>query len=339
MAECLENIISIKGSCSPETSGSGYYLDDADVTLKEVGKYVGEEYANAEALVQAKKKLAAHQVAAKIGSYFKGQFLHKTILSGERVGYEQTSQSLITADATKWGGTEIEFRNLDSFLQVHISEISLYTDFTGNVSLRVYDVVQGKLLDTITLATTAGQISRTYVNKNYSSDRRDLILGFVYLRSGIGSYETLLTGTHCGQCTDTNGRRTLNNFAIGRAISLADGDAFIYDNFDSASDTAGLSLVYSISCNHYNWLCSIQNMLGLPLLYRTAAEIMHYGLQQVDRNNTRATLNPDVLKMKADRYEALFEESMADLLPSMILPSDSRCFLCNDYGKFRTILP
>ena len=339
MAECLENIISIRGSCSPETPGSGFYLDDMDVTLQEVGKYVGQEYANAEALVQAKKRLAAHQVAAKIGSYFKGQFLHKTILNGERVGFEQVDKDLIAADATKWGGTEIEFRNLNSFLQVHLSEISLYTDFTGNVSVLVYDTVQGKLLDTIVVATTAGQISRSYVNKNYSSDRRDLILGFVYLRSGIGSYNTLLTGTHCGQCTDRNGQRTLNNFAIGRAVSLDNGDAFLYSNFESASDTAGLSLVYSISCNHYNWLCSVQNVLGLPMLYKTAAELMHYGLQQVERNNTRATLNPDTLKMKADRYEALFEEAMNDLLPSMILPSDSQCFLCNDYGKFHTILP
>jgi hypothetical protein len=339
MAECLENIVSIRGSCSPETSGSGFYLDDFDISLEEIGKYVGSEFANAEALVQAKKRVAAHQVAAKIGAYFKGQFLHKSILSGERIGFEQTDQELIAADATKWGGTSVEFKNLDSFLQVNISEISLYSNYTGNVSLRVYDIVQGKLLDTITLATVAGEISRTYVNKTYSSDRRNLILALVYLRNGIGSYKTLLTGSHCGQCTDTNGNKTLNNFAIGRAVSLDDGDSFIYDNFDSADDTAGLSFVYSISCNHYNWLCSIQKVLGLPMLYKTAAELMHYGLQQVNRFNTNAGLNPDVLKMKADRYEALFEESMTDLLPSMILPSDTRCFLCNDYGRFYTILP
>ena len=56
MAECLENIVSIRGSCSPEASGSGFYLDDFDISLEEIGKYVGSEFANAEALVQAKKK-------------------------------------------------------------------------------------------------------------------------------------------------------------------------------------------------------------------------------------------------------------------------------------------
>lgn len=339
MAECLENIVSIKGSCSPETPNSGYYLDTIGVNLKEVGRMVGEEYANAEALIQDIKKLASHQVAGKIGAYFKGQFLHKSILSGERIGYEQTVKEAVAADATKWGGVMAEFRNLDSFLQVHISEISIYSDTTGNTSLRVYDVNQGKLLDTITMATTAGEISRTYVNKTYSSDRRDLNLAFVYLKSN-GSYKTLLTGNgHCAQCTDTNGRRTLNNYVLGRAVSLDNGDTFVFENFDSAEDTAGISLVYSINCNHYNWLCSVQNVLGLPMLYRTAAELMHYGLQQVDRFNTTTGMNPDVLKTKADRFEALFEESMNDLLPSMILPSDSRCFLCNDNGRFATILP
>lgn len=220
-----------------------------------------------------------------------------------------------------------------------VSSLSLQVNFNGVVPVFVYDLFQNKLLDTINITAVSGEVVTVYPNKTYRSVRKELDLIFVYDATAFSSVKTTVTEGGCKSCGDGGSMVYLNQYLSTRSISILAADAKIEDNLTASGDTGGLSLVYSIQCNYEEWLCAISNSVALPILFKTAYEIMDYAINNSFRLNTATTINIDTMKLRRDEYTTRYKEAMDTLLQNIKLPNDEKCFECRQKSKHVVILP
>jgi len=105
--------------------------------------------------------------------------------------------------------------------------------------------------------------------------------------------------------------------------------------------TAGLSLVYSLNCDPYAWMCAYARILALPIAYKVGAEIMNHAIQnaQNNRSSNNINLNMDQLKENHGFYELQYREQLDAILQNMNIPADNVCFQCKSPSKTSIILP
>lgn len=336
--ECLSKLVGIKNTCATPVSHSSYWLDDIDVTLSEVEQYIEKDVASAPQLVSDKINFAARSVADMIHQHFQGKYLASSMLTNGKVGYEQDNKVLVATN-NKRKGIILETCNLYSHTKFYISRLSLFLDVTATVNVLVYDVIQGKLLDTIAVSCVAGEISYANVNKSYTSLQKIMKLAFIYDATGRNSYTTYLGGSGCATCSGGYGSLKVSNYVNAQSVTIAIGDDEIQNNFTNISETGGMAVHFNLSCDHENWLCDIGNVVALPILYKSAAEILRFGLMKSDRFNNKAGNDWERMQKRLDYFELRFRESMDAILPQIKTPNDQLCFACNDRIMSKVILP
>ena len=343
MAEsCFENIITLSGTCSNDVSVSGITINDLDIYVDELNAIVTKDYIDGADLFTKKRDFAIKQITNLVYSHFADQYKANSILDSMRVGFEQDNYQYNSPTANLVG-VELELCNDSSHVDVQISELSLFIDFTGNVDVYVYDLIQNKLIDTITIACTAGQISRIILNdKIYSSYRKNLHLFFGYDASAIGNYVTYvrdynLFGAGCTNCSSHGQKISRYMYASGASAPL--GGQMIYNNLTRNTDTYGMSLQYSIACNHREWMCTYAISLAIPILYKTAELIADVALMNAKQINRTTIIDSEKWKMRKDDYKANFETYFDGVLKNIKLPSDAKCYECRLPYRHRIVLP
>lgn len=327
---CFDNIISHKGGC---TSVSGLLLDQL-VTVREVEQYVSDNVTAAH-FISEKIDFAVTVVKNEAINNFQKYYIPRTIVDDKRAGFFQQDKVLNAAEA-KMKGLELELCRQDTYYELYVSKIETYFDYTGNVSVLVVDTMTGQTLDTITVASVAGQVVETYVGKAYKAEKRKRRIGFVYDATSIGNYKTSLIGEGCTACN--HNKYSISGLVEGRNIQYNVGSTPTLSNITSGSDTAGISVRYNVSCDSESWLCNYRNMLALPILYRTAELIMEYALYNSERFNSSADqksrLNERLLKYHED-----YRKSLETVLKNILPPTDGICFECKRTAKYVTTLP
>jgi hypothetical protein len=330
---CFDNVISYKNGCE---ASSGLLLDNL-VQYGEVSKYVTEDYEDASELIDEKIQFAVKNVVEEMSGHFASQYIPKTLLENKRAGFFDETQTENAAAANTRKGIELEICNRESFYQLYVSFIETYLNYTGSVSVLVIDTMTGETLDTITVTSVAGEIVQTYVDKTYTAEKRKRRIAFVYDATGIPNYATTLIGEGCTTCS--KGLYNLSGFITGRSISVPTASDPILANIDSANDTAGLSINFSLSCDNQNWLCSQRNLLGMPILYRTAELIMEFSIFNTDRFNSKTAINKKENEERMMKYHEDYEKQMSMTLKNISAPSDGVCFTCRKTRKSVTSLP
>jgi hypothetical protein len=328
---CFDSIIGYKGC---EVS-SGILLDNL-VPYSEVEKYVTGDYSNASELIDEKIAFAIKNVTKEIGSHFRDNYKPKTIIDSKRAGFFDETQTEKTASA-EYRGIELEICAVNTYYSLYISEIQTYLNFTGNVPILVVDTMTGETLDTITVASVAGQISTTYVNKTYNAEKRKRRIAFVYDCTSIPNYRTYLLGDGCTTCN--RGVYNISNIVKGRTVKYATGDTPILANIEGHTDTAGLSLVFTLHCDNESWICANRSVLELPILNKVAELIMEFALYNSERFNTNTAINEGEIKERLMKYREDYEHQLKIVLEGMTTPSDGICFQCNRTRKYVTSLP
>jgi len=231
-------------------------------------------------------------------------------------------------------GLKLTLHNGANYLNLELSALSLFLDFTGDVDVFVYDLDQGFLLDTITITCIAGQKTELYPHRVYRSSYQPLNLFVGYDANGIDSYKTL---TRSSVCCGSYGRNTQYLKSHGSTVT---GDV-INQNVSSINDTAGLGVRYSIWCDPYQWMCTYAQMLSLPIAYKAASEIYRRGLMVSPntRTNNSTTVNADLLKSNFEFHDSKYRESMDRLLKNIHLPTNEACFSCNPVTRHAISLP
>lgn len=336
---CYENIISLRGTCDDIIPTSGLWINDVGVSLQELNELVTEDFKDGYDLFQKKLAFTIEEVTKLVHSQLQPKYKARSVVENQRTGYYKDNLVQLPAIANYYKLLQYEIINYDSFLDMFVSEISLQLDYTGDVDVSVFNLLTGTLIDTITVPCVADQISTVYPNKTYKSNRHRLNLIFAYDSTGkTSNSSTLLSTGNCSGCGTKN--QYSNQYMRVSSGKLDVSLPKIKSNILPISDTGGMSLVYSLSCDHKSWLCSIQNVIALPILWKTAASIMEHGINISPLEQmTPRSQSSHLLEARREEYLDKFYESFNSIMQNISLPSDEKCFVCNSKIKHLSMIP
>src|SRR3990167_4422934 len=338
LIDCFDDIIGLRGSCTTPASTSGLWMDDIGIDLAELDSIINKSQIDSVDFFEKKREFALRQIIQLIHTHYSDKYKTNTILRSGRIGFGKENQEVVAASAVL-KGIEIELCNDDSFVDVFVSSISLQVNTNGVVNVLVYDLFQNLLLDTIPLTAVSGRTVTVYPNKLYKSVRKELDIIFVYDATNFSSVKTMITQSGCKGCGSGGSMVNLNNYLSTRSISVPSASAKIESSLTGIADTGGLSLMYSIQCNYEEWLCTISNSIALPVLFKTAYEVMDYTINNSLRLNTATTINLETAGKRRDEYDKRYQDSIQALLQNIKLPQDEKCFECRQKSKHVVILP
>ena len=331
---CLDNVISVKGNCSDVTPSSGIYLNNflAGLSIKEVDQSINSEYASAYEYIQQQIENAGLLISSHVRSHFAPKFVTKSVIENSVSGFFLDNQKVVSSQATYLVGKQIEVEEYP-YLEFFLSRVGLQVSTTGNKSVYVYDLISNKLLDTITVSCTAGQVSYVDVYKSYPTNGQKLNL-FICWLADVDYYRTDLTKG--GGCHSCNNNSYSNRYATISVRKILNSGSKIDENTESL-DYDGLSITYSLNCSFDPFLCSIKNLLAIPLAYKAGELILQNMVYSKRVNSVVNVFHADHKELGilyADRYQ--FE--MEQILKNVKLPDDI-CFECKKRGFFVTNLP
>lgn len=333
---CFDDLIAIKSTCNGSAGSSGLFIEDIDITASECDLYINSNYQNGGQLILDKIRFATEIVKKTISNHFSDHIISKSLIDSQILGQYQDSLNLKSGSVATLGGISLRLNNQNSYYNVFVNQISLQVNVTQDIDVFVYDLISGTLLDTIVVSAVANTVVSKTVNKTYSSDKRNLDLIFVYDTEGISSNTTVLSTYGCTSC---NGYSYSNQYIYSTGITIGESDAKIRSSLTSSSHTYGLSVNYSIQCSIENWLCEIANMMSMPILYLSGAEIMRYALLSSKRQNSNVNIDYEQNEKRLAFFSEQYDIHLAATIKKINLPKYDPCFKCNDSVRSVIVLP
>jgi hypothetical protein len=332
MLTCFDDVLQWKGGCEAPT---GLLLDDV-VRVAEVEKFLTADYASVNELIESKRDFAIRNVVNECVAKFRSQLIPKTILENKRAGYWADNAVAVAAGA-QMRGMELEICNTDTFYEIYLSEVETLLQVSGDVTMYVVDTLTGQTLHEFTVVSVAGVPTTTYVDLTIKAAKRKRRIGIVYDATSVGSYQTAMMQSGCLGCT--GGRYVVGRYVSGRPITYTVGATPTAANVSGANSTGGISALYNLRCDMESWLCINRNVLALPILYRTAREILFYGLEMSDRANTKTNIDRASVERRMNKAHSDYEEQIGIALRNIVPPNDGVCFICNRRAMYATTLP
>lgn len=327
---CFDNIIALRGGCEDETSTSGLYSNDIDITYDFLNAIVTRQFSGAKDLHERKLAFSIKQVVSEVIGALTPNFHVGTLLQNQRIGFYQDDLKLIAGDGNL-KGINIDLWNCQSYLNLFLSEISLQINQTQDVDVLVYDLIQNKLLDTITISCTANEISKAYPQKTYKSDRSKLNLFIGYDSTGLSSNTTYIKERlGCSNCGGGSNLISKNPYEWVGGVKIDSAAQKIKSNLTHIGETGGLSVVHSLSCNHESWLCSYSNLMSMAILYRYGINILDFAanVSPNDRINTTVQINSEEIKNRLANLTQWYKDELKSVLGNIKTPTDKECFVC-----------
>lgn len=331
--ECLENVLGMKGGCAELASTQSVFIN-ASVTIAELGQITDtNETASVDEFFRERRAMAVREMVDAIQDHNRPSYIFKSIVANEVAGWE-TDELELSVETADLVGVSLKRKDPNEYLRYRVTEIMLFLNSTGNVTVTAYDLDTGVTLASVVVATVAGQISTEYVDWSF----RNRNVAILYNSTAKAPYKTMLHGSGCSTCKG-GGWLNCNKAVTGRATTVAIGDAVINGNTSLGQDMGGLKVRYSVDCDHETWLCSIRASLALPILWKTAELIMEYGIFQTSRENRSTKLDRTQLEKRQIMYHEKYSDAMERLFKTMNYPKDSTCFVCKRTSKYVTMLP
>jgi hypothetical protein len=333
---CYDNLIGIKSGCSVTETSQSLYIEDIGITCSEADSYINNEFETGQQLIEAKIAFAAKVVSKSIQNHFSSVIETRNFLTSQNLGVYQDNLQTQSLVAANLGGLNITLLNASSYLDIYVNTISLQVNTTATISVLVYNLVTGLLIDTIAVDCVANEITTKIINKTYSSNRQKLDLIFVYDVSTIASYKCQLNYEGCGSCS---GYRYANYYLAATPVIVPSASAKIRTSLTNQSHTYGMSINYTIQCSLESWLCNMSNFMALPILYKAAEEIMNYATMSSNRNNSDSNQDYEKNKERAAFFNTQYLEHLNASIGNIMLPKGDICFQCNERVKSKIILP
>lgn len=331
MMECFSDLVSIRGLCSEVTPKSNIFLDDIGIHRSDLQAFMTKEFANDEAYFNNRFEFAVKSVTYEIYNHFRDKYVATSLVANHQLGYYDPN--LTTKLGANYRGINMDFCQESSFFTFTISKLSLYLNYTGTINVRVYDLLQDKLLDTIQVDCTSGKISTVFPHKSYYSPLQPMNIFVGYDSDGITAIKTpVKSGLCCGK------RSCANSYMTATGVEI-DGD-FIPSNMEMLDHTAGLSLSYDLACDHESWICAHAKALSLPLAYKCAEIMVSDALLNTsgERATNNHTINKEELEQRYTFFRSKYNETAGNILSNM-QPPTNRCFYCKTTSRNVIALP
>jgi len=329
--DCLAEIIGLRGGCEDVSVSSEIYLD-TKVKYHELEQYVDQnDVANntASKLFTSLRSQAALEVIDEIDAHMASGYIAKTVVKSAFVGDAGTTLTDSLAAANLKG---IRLRQSTSYpsYAFRVGRIGFIGNYTGNVVVLYYDGLTGEQLATDTIAA----IANTRVEVNVNRQFRTELLTIVYDATGINGYKTTVNGGH-GTCLTCRDGDRINGYCNGQAITATIGTPL---DHTVTSDMGGLTVGFSVECDHQSWICRIKQQLGISMLYKTAELAMEYGLT-TGRENTNTIRDYESLGERQQMYHEQYSGSISRALKAINLPNEPNCFVCKRKSRIVASIP
>lgn len=334
---CFDNFIVLDANCSGTLPSSGIYGSRAGITRSYLSQIITKDFRNEEHFFNEKLQHSIDTVCNDVYSTFQNKYKAVSVVNNFRTGQFQENKVEIAGGAY-YKGLLFNIFDETSALDLFLSEISLFVKKTGTVDLKIIDLIQGKIIDSIPVTTTTGEISTIFPLEKIVGNSRKQQIFIGYDATAVTSYKTIVNNSTCSGCSDTLFR---NSYEVVGAYRLPMSGNLTFENLTAVSDTGGLSIVHSLQCNHAAWLCSISNLLSYPILYKTAALIHEFALtvSPNTRFNTTEGVNSELIQKALDMAELKYREWMDNKIRSIKVPNDSTCFECYSPSRHVIVMP
>jgi len=327
--DCLTQLVGLDG-CSD--GSEPYKLNQIGLSQIQLEELIDDSYDNVTDWFVAMRLFAAKRLAAdvvrKVASYVHADTLIENGIAG-RFSDRRTIKT-----ASDHCGIYVHLWNESTFLKLNVTKISFYGNHTGDIDVKFIDVGTGQTLATETVSAVANIVVNKVVNVEINSGMRELDLAIVYDASGgIESYDTTIYKNGCSDCGRTN---SVSRYASFQGVNIE--SPFLNADRSARNDTGGLSIEWAWVCDNESWVCTFANRLGLPLLYKTAYEMLHYSINSYSQFTDQQVTNFENNRERMESFEFNYGMELDKALKNARVP-DNLCFSCNPKVGVMTRLP
>lgn len=328
---CFTDIIGVRGLCPDVSPKLALYLDDVGISKDDLQSFLTKQYSGVKDYFDKRSEFAIKDITSTIYKYFLPKFNATSLVDGHRLGIYSDSLALVSG--SNYRGINMQFSQDKQFYEFNISEVTLFLDYTGTVTVGIWDLYQDLLLDSIDIDCTAGKKATAYLHKTYKSDKQPMNIFIGYNAAGIDSIKCpIRSGLCCGLTSCSN--------SYMRAQGIEVTGQKLISNCTTIADTAGLSIVYDLVCDHQSWICQHVKSLDLALAYKIAEVVVSDALYNTsgERATNNHTINRDELKERYAFYKGKYQEALTLALNNMRIP-DNKCFQCNTPVRNQIMFP
>lgn len=327
---CLDNIVAIKG-CGE--AGAGAWVNHLPgLSVMDFEKAISNEHKSGFARLQELIAQGTEEVVADIRTALGASFSLRSIVDSDSIGHIAENKTAVDAVANYRTGVQVKIQG-EPYLAFHISNLRLFVDETGDVEVKVWDVLTGVVLDTFTVAAEAGELVTLVVNKTYhtAGNRMNLFIGY---ESDFDSYRTEL---HANGCNCYGGSGYSNELIYFRGAKVATASAVVNQNVEAQTYTGGIGFDYSLQCSFDEHFCNIRNLITQPVLYKVGSLIAREMRFSKRLTGVVTNFRDDHAELEKE-YEMIYRDKIGAVMKNQTL-KDSACFGCNSRMKGEVMLP
>lgn len=315
--DCLTQLVGFD-DC---TTGTEPYKLNQFVSKTQLEELLSDSYATVDEWVTATKTFAAQRLTTDVLSKMDSAIQVESLLENNTAGRFNDGKKVTTAP--DYAGIYIRFYDWRSYVKLNLNKISFYGNYTGDVVVKVVDLLNGQELATTTIAAKADKVVTKTVSISVPLSMRETDLGIVYDATDIESYKTTISYNGCSSCPNSGSISRYSHFSGMNVTS-----SFLLSDKSSRNDTAGLSVEYSFVCDQSQWVCSIQGSLGLAMLYKTLYELFHSSLNTGSQFSNQQTTNYEANVERMTSFEYNYGLELDKVLKNSRVP-DNICFRCS----------
>lgn len=330
IAECLYNLVSLRGVCETDDPNTLFVNDLPGVDLDLFENLTSPAFKTKAEVFSRIEKTAIHRLYNSVNDKLSGRFEIRSIVSGVETGVWRQPFSLLQAE-NNLTGVYIDLRGSRN-LHLTLDHVKLYvgnpSGFPINSAIHIYDLETGQKVGEQAFTASQEGFIRVEINKRYLAKR----IFVCYDSSEIQSYRT-------DEHTSAYLERFYNNYACSLSGSgvarIAKGQQMIYDNV-SFEGTSGMIANYTVGCSLENWMCENRERLRQPLLYLMGIELAENLI--VSPRVNEGTLDSDRVDGIAAYCNTQFNSSLDSFLRGVRI-DDPICTKCKSKVKKRIMLP
>lgn len=332
---CLDNVIGIRAKCTADTPDANLFFEDlTGMNLRKADSATDSRFDSGLDLVQQKINMAIKYVETRVRSFYDPKIRTYSVVDNDVLGiFRDDLREIPQAPFLK--GIQLDLCETPHF-KLFISRLTLFVNTTGDVDVKVYDLVTGKVLDTITVPAVAGEKVTVNIYKEYESQGNLLNLLVAYDATAIESFDTHLRSSN-RNCRNCRNNFRYHNKLYASGAKIATGAEIIHKNVKNSGDTSGLSLTYSLQCSSGDQICSMKNLLAWPLLHK-AGQLVLEEMENTTQLNSTVVIYADEIKELREKFEDEFEKSFTEVLENARLP-ENECFKCKPRIRHATRIP
>lgn len=316
------------------TTRSGrLYLKDIGITEDFISAILTKSDISTAAFMADRRRHATAAIPASLKAHFAKRIIEQTFVDRDRVGRYPETETLITGDANYAQGILIEVCTPASNTRLLVTTLEFYGETSGDVVVTFHDLRDGTVLATETLTAVAGQVATLDVDLAFSCFREKKRI-LVTTDQDV-YYQSTITGTGggCSSCSKSS-----SGIFKARAQRILNSDKKIGANLLPANDCGGLSLIATVECDSYGWICEAKASVSLPLLYFMGWDIFTLALNNYERWGIQNFRKADIAARK-EELGGLYQEAMDNLYQTMPLPDDGVCFTCDSRSFTSVTIP